>query len=163
MYKNAGNRTIVNRIDAVLAIFLFAVLLLSACSPQTVPQTGTDSETQGSQGGYQGVVEALDEKGASVQPAGQIEQPFFGTPALAFTVNDENVQIFEFATVEQREAAAATISGNGFIIGTAMVDWIGTPYFFASERVIVLYVGSNPEMVELLTGILGAPLTGAQP
>jgi hypothetical protein len=163
MYKNAGNRKFVNRIDAVLAMFLLAVLFLSACSPQTVPQPGTGSETQGNQGGYQGIVDALNENGASVQPAGQIQEPFFGNPALAFTVNGENVQIFEFATVEQREAAAATISGNGFIIGTAMVDWIGTPFFYASERVIVLYVGSNPEMVELLTGILGAPLTGTQP
>jgi hypothetical protein len=39
-----------------------------------------------------------------------------------------------------------------------MVEWVSAPHFWASGKIIVLYVGDDAEAVDLLTGALGAPI-----
>ena len=133
-------------------------LALAACAgpaPTSPPATGGTF-------GYEDLVAALEESGAEVQPGVMIEQDFFPVGAQVITINGQDVQVFEFDTQTGRQAAEATIQGNGYIIGTMSIDWISTPYFFSRDRLIVLYVGTDQSKLETLTGILGPALTGPE-
>ena len=40
------------------------------------------------------------------------------------------------------------------------VDWIAPPHFYHTGRVIVLYVGSNADLIRLLEATLGPQFAG---
>ena len=91
-----------------------------------------------------------------------MDEPFFGNRAVFVNANGQDIQVFEFSDEASQQAAAATIQANGYIVGQSAVDWISQPYFFAADNLIVLYVGTDPAMVDLLTGLMGDPLTRPQ-
>jgi hypothetical protein len=39
-----------------------------------------------------------------------------------------------------------------------MITWIGPPRFYKKDRLIVLYVGSNSDVIRLLDTVLGRPV-----
>ena len=100
---------------------------------------------------------ALTAAGATVEVGDSIEQPFFEVQGHELKVNGQSVQVFEWADEASREAVSQNITPEGQF-GTAMIDWVGTPHFWASGKLIVLYVGDDPGAVSLLTTILGAPI-----
>ncbi|HET7010144.1 MAG TPA: hypothetical protein VFI11_05165 [Anaerolineales bacterium] len=127
------------------------VLALAACGPR--PATLDAAE----------FVQALEAAGATVEPAGPIEQEFFTVEGRLFAVNGADVQVFEYADAAAREADSSQISADGGSIGTTMVTWIDQPNFWAKDRLIVLYVGRDQALIDLLSGILGEPLTEPWP
>jgi hypothetical protein len=143
---------------SLTASLILLSLALAACAGPAPTSPPAASGTFG----YEDLVEALEETGAQVQPGITIEQDFFPVGAQVITINGQDVQVFEFDSPASRQAAEATIQGNGFIIGTMSIDWISTPYFFSRDRLIVLYVGTDQSTLETLTGILGPALTGPE-
>jgi hypothetical protein len=134
---------------------LILALALAACSDPTPAAAPAEDSF-----GYQDLVEALESAGADVQPAGELEQDFFPVGAQIIRINAQDVQVFEFDSPGSMKASEATITGNGYIIGTMSIDWISAPYFFSRDRLIVLYVGTDESTLELLTQVLGPALTG---
>ena len=169
-------RIITNDVPLFVVSLVVLVLILSACAsqpgavqpPATDPSAGEPTGTPGAVshgsevGGYVELVDALRAAGATVEPAGDVDQPFFGDSAQVIKVNGADVQVFEFTGEAAAQAAAGTISANGYIISTTSVDWISQPYFWSKGRVIVLYVGTDAATIELLNGLLGEPLTSPQ-
>jgi hypothetical protein len=49
---------------------------------------------------------------------------------------------------------------DGSPVGTTMITRIDTPHFYQSGKIIVLYVGNNPEVIEILTELLGPKFVG---
>jgi hypothetical protein len=105
-----------------------------------------------------GLIAALEAAGATVETGDKIEQPFFEVQGQILKVNGQSVEVFEWADEASREAVSRTITPQGQF-GTTQVEWVGKPHFWASGKIIALYVGDNAEVVELLTGALGAPIT----
>lgn len=131
-------------------------LILAACSSGAPESTAVPG---GDIGGYTDLVNALAAEGATVEPAGEVEQPFFRVKGQTIKVNGADVQVFEYDDAAAREAESSQISADGSSIGTSMVSWIDQPNFWAQGRLIVLYVGTDEGMLDLLTSILGQPLT----
>lgn len=104
-----------------------------------------------------GLVAALEAAGATVEMGDRIEQPFFEVQGQALTVNGQSVEVFEWADEAGREAVSSTITPEGQF-GTTMVEWTGKPHFWASGKIIALYVGEDAATVELLTDVLGEPI-----
>jgi len=152
----------------LLVLVSLAGLALSACAPAVeagpaesaeateAPATAAPGEAIG---GQAELIEALEAAGAEVEPGETFEESVFDIPSHGLKVNGADVQVFEFENEASREAASALISENGSEIGTVMVTWIDQPNFWAKGRVIVLYVGKDPATIELLTGLLGDPIT----
>jgi hypothetical protein len=111
-------------------------------------------------GDLETLVEALKARGLSVERAGEVSQPFFSVEGRALTVNGENVQVFQYRTAEIAAKEAGQVSPDGSGTGTSMVTWVGTPHFFRGGRLIVLYVGDNPKVLEGLRAALGAQFAG---
>ncbi|MDX1600097.1 MAG: hypothetical protein R3191_01145 [Anaerolineales bacterium] len=137
----------------MLTALVFGALVL-ACTPGNL-----SSETPGS---AEALIRALRAQGLEPQTGGTIEQEFFSVSGQVIKIENATIQIFEYADREARSTHSALISEHGSSIGTTMVTWIDTPHFWAQDRIIVLYVGSNQSIVDALTQILGQPLaTGA--
>jgi hypothetical protein len=152
----------------VIAFLGALLLLLAACGPTPVEDdTPAPQDTPVSPGdeigGYTEFVDALRTAGATVQPTDQIEQPFFPVMGQVIVVNGWDVQVFEFDTVAEREQIAATISETGDTIGRSVPSWIDQPNFWAEGRLIVLFVGRDQELIDLLTDVLGEPITRPGP
>jgi len=135
---------------------MLLMVILSACapnSPAASPQAGSLDQ----------LVKDLKGAGAQVKPGDLVEEPFFSAPGRIVQVNGMDVTVFEFVDEAAQQAAAATISGGGFIIGTSSVDWVDTPHFWAKDRVIVLYVGKDQAQIDLLSKLLGDQVNAQPP
>jgi len=52
------------------------------------------------------------------------------------------------------------VSSDGGSIGTSMVAWVDVPHFYKSGRIIVLYVGSETTVLDLLENAVGPQFAG---
>lgn len=175
------------RVSLFSLFALFLTLLLVACSPggsepaavsETTPAAGepggepatVEVTPEGStndevtHGGpiedYVSLVDALRFAGATVQPVEGLQQPFFDPQAQVVEVDGEQIQIFEFADEEAARAAADTVSASGSSVGTTMLTWQDTPHFYRVNRLIILYVGSDRDVLDLLQQVLGPQFAG---
>jgi|GEM_PF-944846 hypothetical protein len=130
---------------------------------------GGDKEDTGdivSHGGaardYVSLIDNLRSYGAEVEPSGEISQPFFEVKGMSILVNGASVQVFEYANSETAGAQAATVSEGGTSVGTSMLSWVSAPRFYLSERIIVLYVGTDAVAIDALTQVLGNPFAGPE-
>ena len=109
---------------------------------------------------YVSLIDNLRVNNATVIPEGEIEQPFFSVTGFSIQVNDSSVQVFEYNSAEDAEADASLVSLDGSSIGTSMPFWIDDPHFYYKEKIIVLYVGDDPAIEELLESVLGSQFAG---
>jgi hypothetical protein len=65
------------------------------------------------------------------------------------------VQVFEYVSEEEVLKEAMQVSADGSSVGTTMITWIDTPHFYQSGKIIFLYVGNTPQVIEILTEVLG--------
>jgi hypothetical protein len=106
------------------------------------------------------LISALKAAGATVELGEPISQPFFTPEGSIVKVNGADVQIFEYESPEEMGNEASQISSDGGSIGTSMVTWMDTPHFYKTGRIIVLYVGSDAAVLNLLEGALGPQFAG---
>lgn len=69
------------------------------------------------------------------------------------------IRIYEYPDLASQEADAERISPSGSPIGDRMVTWVDQPNFWGRGRLIVLYVGREPAVIQLLDQVMGDPIT----
>jgi hypothetical protein len=122
--------------------------------------TNPNAEANGNEiGGYGELVDVLKGTGAIVELGEKIQQPFFDATGQIIKVNGADVQVFEFADEATRKAASDQISPVGSSTGTTMITWVDQPNFWAKGQVIVLFVGKDAVTIDLLTTVMGKPIT----
>lgn len=111
---------------------------------------------------YPTLIAAIQSRGVLVEPVEEIpaESSSFSVPTKVISVGGTDVQVFEFASESDATAASLTISKDGTEIGTSIIRWMDTPHFYTNGKLIVLYVGQNPEIVNLLESFLGKQFAG---
>lgn len=152
-----------------LLTLLLASFFFAACQPLDQLESGGGKEPptindldSGDVLNIQGFREAMVKIGATVGEEGEVEQPFFSVPGQVITVNEESVQVFEYDDAAQAESEAAQVAPDGSSVGTSMVSWIGPPHFYQTDRIIVIYIGDNQSVIELLESVLGAQFAGVE-
>jgi hypothetical protein len=143
------------RLSTTMLFLALVTILVSACLPQAQASPPESLD-------YERFIEKLREAGHEVEEVGELDEPIFGERVRVIRLNGEDLQVYEFGSAAEQEAASATISGNGYIIGTNSIFWISKPYFYAKDTLIVLYLGVEEETIELLAEVLDRPLTGAE-
>ncbi|HJS19321.1 MAG TPA: hypothetical protein VJ785_11285 [Anaerolineales bacterium] len=96
----------------------------------------------------------------TVEQLGPVEQPFFTAPGQSIAVNGETLQVYTFETPEALEAEASQIASDASTIGSSTPTWVDDPHFFKSGLLVVLYVGQNQKILDLLEGALGPQFAG---
>ncbi len=141
--------------NALFALLLAGVLV-AACAGQT--------DTVVSHGGpvtdYVSLVDNLRAAGDTVDPAGTVSQPFFTPEGQLLSVNGEHVQAFEFESEAEADTAVETVSEDGSSVGTTMITWVADPHFYKAGKLVVLYVGEDDGVVDLLEEIMGPQFAG---
>ena len=107
------------------------------------------------------LVDTLRTQGLTVEPTGPISQPFFPMPGQTLKVNGEDIQVFEFQDSSAMESEAKEISTDGMSVGNTVIQWISPPHFFATGKIIVLYLGTDAELLKNLETALGKQIAGA--
>jgi hypothetical protein len=139
---------------SIVSLMLVA-MLFAACAPQAEFTTEPDPlEDLGS------LSETLRAAGATIESDETVMQDFFSVEGRILKVNGADVQVFEYKSVEAMEAEAALVSADGGSVGTSMIMWMASPHFFKSGRVLVLYVGDDAAILDLLKDALGGQFAG---
>lgn len=107
-----------------------------------------------------GLLSALKAAGATVEVGDSMTQDFFNVEGQMVKVNGADLQVFEYENADAMEKDASQVAPNGGSIGTSMVSWIDTPHFYKAGRIIVLYIGSDQKVLDLLNKILGPQFAG---
>jgi hypothetical protein len=76
-------------------------------------------------------------------------------PTTRVAVNGADVLVFEYATLTEADAAAARVPDI-----MARTLFPSRPHFFRGNRVIVLYVGTDPAVITPLERLLGPQFAG---
>lgn len=154
---------------------LLCALVLSACesvSTPTSPPVSTEAPNvttepaitapieAGAVEDQASLVTALGAAGATVETGDPITQPFFTPEGKNIKVNGADVQVFEYESAEAMENEASQVAPDGGSIGTSMVNWMDTPHFYKAGRIIVLYVGSDETILNLLATVIGPQFAG---
>ncbi len=144
-----------NWLLAISLALVLAIVGLAGCVSEEPPVSHGGPVTD-----YVSLIDNLRQAGATVEPAGEVTQPFFTVTGNIITVNGGDVQVFEYADAAAAEAEAALVSPDGSSIGTSMPFWVGPPHFYKAGRLIVLYVGDSEAVTDVLESVLGQQFAG---
>ena len=96
----------------------------------------------------------------NVTQEGEISQTFFSVEGRIIKVNGEDIQVFEYANIADADADSSLVSPDGSSVGTNMITWISAPHFFKKEKLIVIYIGENNNIMNGLEKALGKQFAG---
>lgn len=143
---------------SVLAIALG--LILSACGSAPAASASNASPEPRAVEDQASLVEALKVAGATIETGDPISQPFFSVEGHIIKVNGADVQVFEYESSESMELESSQIAPDGSSSATTMITWIDTPHFYKAGKRVVLYIGSDATVLDLLNGALGTQFAG---
>ena len=143
-----------------IVLLLVSAMAVSGCANPSLaasPAASTGPLTVEDQAA---LISALEASGATVEIGEPVSQVFFSAEGNILKVNDADVQVFEYESAEEMESEASQVSSDGGSIGTSIVTWIDVPHFYKAGRIIVLYVGSDASVLDLLENALGPQFAG---
>lgn len=109
---------------------------------------------------YASLVDSIKSRGIAVDLVEELDDSPFSTTTKVISVGGATIQVYEFQSESDAESAILTVSEDGTEIGTSIIRWMDTPHFYAKGKIIVLYVGQNPEVTSLLESFLGNQFAG---
>lgn len=71
------------------------------------------------------------------------------------------LQLYTYRTGDKAAQDLLNVNEDGFQIGGACVDWVDAPHFFLRDNVIVLYVGRDTAVLDMLERTCGPQIRGA--
>ena len=122
--------------------------------------TGIRSPVGGGSQTFQQLLQMLSAAGALVEAGDPVTQPFFSAPGRSMIVNGEDVQVFEYQSVEEADHDAAQVAPDGGSVGPTMIMWVAPPHFYKLGALIVLYVGDDTAVLTLLEAAIGFLFAG---
>lgn len=78
------------------------------------------------------------------------------TPHL-LDVNGHELQSLDFACAAEARDYVGRFSPDASSYRGIPVAWQGTPHIFLTAQVVALYVGDDPDLLALMTDVMGAP------
>ncbi len=144
----------------LMVLLLIIAFVVSGCannSKATAPAVTTEPLAMEDKAS---LISALEASGATVETSEPVSQAFFSPEGSIIKVNGADVQVFEYESVDAMESEASQVAPDGGSIGTTMVSWMDTPHFYKTGRIIVLYVGSDKVVLDLLGKALGPQFAG---
>lgn len=138
---------------------LFVVIILlglfaGACSP------AKEGESSGALNSVEELIAALEGQGVSMTKGEQFEQAFFSVPALLLNTDETSIQVFQYADQAAAQTDAELVAMDGSSVGTSMPFWVGDPHFYQKSRLIVLYLGSDENLLSALEAVMGPQFAG---
>ena len=148
------------RSHILLVLLLMSTLIVGACGSNATATPIAESSEPSAVEDQASLIAALETAGATVEVGDSVEQAFFSPVGQIIKVNGADVQVFEYESAEAIESEASQVAPDGGSIGTSMVTWMDTPHFYKAGRIIVLYVGSDETIIDVLENAIGSQFAG---
>ena len=124
-------------------------------------------------GNAEALAAALRESGATVVVLDTSDLRFLDGEVTGICVNGERVTVHSYATDQDRILVTSGIDRNDpshislpsedpNTRRVVIVEWIGRPKFWGRDRVMVIYQGATPALVDLISSVMGPPLVTGQ-
>jgi hypothetical protein len=139
--------------------FLLLMLALAGCAGVGLPPPPT-ATTVTQLSPFEGLVAGIQTQGVDARAGEESFDPAFNVQSRWINLPNGRVQVLEYDGEAAARAEASSISPDGFQVGHTMVDWVAEPHFFRSGRLIILYVGRESSIVEMLTRMFGPQFAG---
>jgi hypothetical protein len=138
-------------------ILLLVGLMLAAlaCAPSRDPTPAPPPSIEDAQD----LIEVLRGAGVAVQPTAAMADPAFGGSGRVLQIGSQSVQVYEYASVEEREAVSLAISSGLSPSGKGELPPQAATAVWAAGRLIIAYAGSDGGTNLLLQALLGDPIT----
>ena len=149
-------------VAAITRLFVVA-LLVTGCATVSSPSPNTSAAPTASPAAAPGdptagLGAALQAAGAEVRQTGAFNTDPLGGQGVGLCVAGQQVSVYVYPTSQERAAVASRIDpSDPSNLGTSMVEWAGNPKFWQADRIIVLYLGSDPAVESGISSILGQP------
>jgi len=139
---------------------MFAVL----CIITTLLFTGCNPSIQISYDAYNELIRNLETMGYTVEVE-DVEKSILSGERKWLTLNgSENISVYLYKNRDKMEKDASYLSDDGYSYNdgkkSIIIEWVSYPHFFKSENMIVLYVGENSEIVNVLEKLVGPQFAG---
>ncbi len=89
----------------------------------------------------------------------EMSQPFFSVDAKIIKMYGEEVQTFEYRTIDDAQNDIDEVTSDGQFRNVNVI-WVGTPHFYRSDRLIILYVGDHVDIIDTLEDLFGPQFAG---
>ena len=157
-----------SRVNLVKLCLLSICLLVIVAVGSTASRGNLSASNQPQQGkshggpvtDYASLIDNLRAAGVSVEPEGDVDQPFFSVEGMMIKVRGEDVQVFQYSNAAAMDAQAALVSLDGSAVGTTKLHWVGAPHFYKKGKLLVLYVGDHDKVLKALEAALGPQFAG---
>ena len=126
----------------------------TAIPPETATAKSPQVEDQAS------LIAGLQSTGATVAVGDTVIQDFFTPEGHIIKVNGMDIQVFEYQNAGAMEKEASQVAPDGGSVGTSMMMWMDAPHFYKAGRIIILYVGSDTTILNLLAKVVGPQFAG---
>lgn len=114
-----------------------------------IPQTG--SGDAGLPDDLDEVIRVLNEAGATLELGDTVENEYLTVPGQILSINGEEVQIYTYNSAEDVDLQVSQIPETA--------DPEDRPHVYRMGRMLVLYTGGDPGVLDLLEDVLGARAT----
>ena len=111
------------------------------------------------------LIEALRERGFSVEIADESTLPFLTGVGTVVLVDGERIEVFEYPDAASAAREAGWFSADGSSIVTEdgrgiSILWVATPHLFLNKSLLVLYIGDSEPLLAVLVEYLGPQIAG---
>ena len=135
----------------VLAAMLLGTLA-AACGKSGPPRIETADD----------LTEAVQAMGVATVDLGEAPAGGFGGVGRRIQVGEAEIEVYEYESVEAREAISSTIPPEATAVGGLPAAWADRPHIWTAGRLIVVYVGTDGGTVLLLSSLMGDSITESE-
>ncbi len=125
-----------------------------------LPSSNDSHQFDGKVIDFQSLVSAIKSRGLAVEQIEKIDDSAFEVPIQVISVGGMDLQVYEFDSESDVSIAKEIVSSDGTEIGLSIIRWMDAPHFYSQGKIIVQYIGHNPEMLNLLDSFLGNQFAG---
>lgn len=125
-----------------------------------LPSSNDSPQFDGKVIDFQSLVSAIKSRGLAVEQIEKIDDSAFKVPIQVISVGGMDLQVYEFDSESDVSIAKEIVSSDGTEIGLSIIRWMDAPHFYSQGKIIVQYIGHNPEMLNLLDSFLGNQFAG---
>jgi hypothetical protein len=162
--------------DPLRTLALTATLALAAagCGPAPTPPlvvpgvdaTAGPAATAPALASVAELEQFLSDHGVQMTFESEQDLGYLDVPGRIYRLaGQDSLEVHTYPDAATALAVSRRVAPNGRSIGDPAggsigVEWLGTPHFFRSGPLIVVYVGKNPDTLQTLTRALGPPFAG---
>jgi len=145
-----------------LAALALACLLFGACGAATAVTTPQNPEA----GEYSALLSAFRSAKLTVYDGGApAREQFLAVAGKKIFVEGQALEVYQYASAAAATHDSQNIDKDACLIhmiggGTKMVNWEQPPHLYLKDRLLVIYVGSNYDIINVLVARLGPQFAG---